>query len=339
MTDTVTPQLALPVGYNSRPATLEDIPAVVALKNTCSLAHFNREDTTAQQLKSDWTEPDFDLASSSQVVLAPDGQLIGYAEVWDTHAIPVHPWVWVNIHPDYESQNIPRILYQWGDETARRVIPKCPPDARISYFTGLKTGLTPLEGVLEEIGMQAIRYSYFMRIEMHVAPDVPATAAGITIRPYRHPEDAEAAYRADTNIFKDHFGFVEEPFEIGFPAYQHFAENELQADQSYLAIDDASGEVAAISLSGIHSGMGWVHSLGVRRAWRKQGLGLAILRHNFRSFWDAGISEVELSVDASSLTGATRLYERAGMHISRKLTRYEKELRSGVEIMTTSADE
>jgi hypothetical protein len=40
-------------------------------------------------------------------------------------------------------------------------------------------------------------------------------------------------------------------------------------------------------------------------------------------------------VDASSLTGAVRLYERAGMHVARQYDRYEKELRSGKELMTT----
>ncbi len=48
-----------------------------------------------------------------------------------------------------------------------------------------------------------------------------------------------------------------------------------------------------------------------------------------------------LGVDAQSLTGATRLYEKAGMRSdpSRQLVLYEKELRPGLEIRTQSLDD
>ena len=42
---------------------------------------------------------------------------------------------------------------------------------------------------------------------------------------------------------------------------------------------------------------------------------------------------------AQNLTGATRLYERGGMHVSRKYNTYEKELRSGIELSTQILDE
>jgi ribosomal protein S18 acetylase RimI-like enzyme len=40
-----------------------------------------------------------------------------------------------------------------------------------------------------------------------------------------------------------------------------------------------------------------------------------------------GCEKVRLNVDAENLTGAVKLYERAGMHVSRRSDRYEKELR------------
>ena len=41
-----------------------------------------------------------------------------------------------------------------------------------------------------------------------------------------------------------------------------------------------------------------------------------------------------LGVDAESLTGATRLYERAGMHADRRYVYYAEELRLGRELAT-----
>ncbi len=78
--------------------------------------------------------------------------------------------------------------------------------------------------------------------------------------------------------------------------------------------------------------IGWVESIGVRRPWRRRGLALALLHHSFLTFYHRGQESVGLSVDASSLTGATRLYEKAGMHVVRRLDNYEKELRPGTDI-------
>jgi mycothiol synthase len=83
-----------------------------------------------------------------------------------------------------------------------------------------------------------------------------------------------------------------------------------------------------------------VNILGVRRPWRRRGVALALLQHSFREFYSRGRYKVGLGVDAQSLTGATRLYEKAGMRSdpSRQLVLYEKELRPGLEIRTQSLD-
>jgi GNAT superfamily N-acetyltransferase len=80
--------------------------------------------------------------------------------------------------------------------------------------------------------------------------------------------------------------------------------------------------------------LGWVASLSVRRPWRGQGLGLALLILSFRELYRRGQGKVGLMVDANSLTGATRLYEKAGMHTdsARQMTIYEKELRPGIDL-------
>jgi hypothetical protein len=49
-----------------------------------------------------------------------------------------------------------------------------------------------------------------------------------------------------------------------------------------------------------------------------------------------GKARAGLGVDAQSLTGATRLYEKAGMHVAREFLAYEKELRPGRDISKKS---
>ena len=82
--------------------------------------------------------------------------------------------------------------------------------------------------------------------------------------------------------------------------------------------------------------MGYVNDLGVRRAWRKRGLGLAFLQHAFGEFYRRGYRKVGLGVDAQNLTGALNLYRKAGMHIHQQFDMYEKEIRPGKEISVQS---
>jgi ribosomal protein S18 acetylase RimI-like enzyme len=80
--------------------------------------------------------------------------------------------------------------------------------------------------------------------------------------------------------------------------------------------------------------MGWVNSLGVRRPWRRKGVAEALLYHAFAELRRRGRTGVSLGVDASSLTGATRLYEKVGMREIRQTIFFEKELRPGADLAT-----
>ncbi len=102
-------------------------------------------------------------------------------------------------------------------------------------------------------------------------------------------------------------------------------------------------QIAGISLCWPHPDddpdMGWVGILGVLSPWRRKGLALALLQHSFSEFWRRGKRKVGLGVDASNLTGAMRLYTKAGMSPYRQFDLYEKKIRPGVDYMRKSSDE
>ena len=85
--------------------------------------------------------------------------------------------------------------------------------------------------------------------------------------------------------------------------------------------------------------MGWVRVLGVRRPWRRRGLGLALLIHSFAKLRQRGKQRAGLGVDSSSLTGATGLYEKAGMQVHRIYDSYEIEMRSGRDLSKISIED
>ena len=93
---------------------------------------------------------------------------------------------------------------------------------------------------------------------------------------------------------------------------------------TFLALD--GDEIAGVAVNRYRD-IAWVGQLAVRRPWRKRGLGLALLLHSFNEFYERGDRTVGLSVDSESWTGATRLYEKAGMHVTRRFDMYEKVIR------------
>jgi GNAT superfamily N-acetyltransferase len=71
-----------------------------------------------------------------------------------------------------------------------------------------------------------------------------------------------------------------------------------------------------------------VRYLAVRRAWRKRGIALALLHAAFGGMYRHGKRGAGLGVDATSYTGADRLYVRAGMHRAFETLRYQKVIRN-----------
>jgi ribosomal protein S18 acetylase RimI-like enzyme len=87
-------------------------------------------------------------------------------------------------------------------------------------------------------------------------------------------------------------------------------------------------EVAGFSQNRFRKGIGWIGTIAVRRPWRGKGLGIALMRHTFGEFYKRGTTTIGLGVDSANLTGATRLYQRAGMDVAGEFAMYEKELRT-----------
>lgn len=326
----------LPEGFTARGANLNDVEPALVLFNRWSRSVIGRDEiTVADAIRNEWISPGFDPAQDIRVVFTPNGRMAGYIEVWTTLKPPVHPWMWGRVDPDYEDLGIGTWLLSWAEQRALRALPEVSDGLRFAPRVGTYREAQKPKTLFEDLGYRYIRSSYHMLIEMDAAVPAAEFPQGITVRTYNAQMDAAAAYQAEIDSFRDHFGFVEEPFEAGLKRFRHFWEQDgFDPTLLFLAVD--GDEVAGVCLCPPHSiddaGMGWVGTLGVRRPWRKRGIGLALLRHSFNEFYRRGKRKVGLGVDAQNLTGALRLYENAGMHVHQAFDQYEKELRPGVEI-------
>lgn len=330
--------LELPKGFTARGATFEDLEAAMAMFNRWSQAVIGRDEVAdLLTFSNDLKSPGFDIERDTRVVFAPNGELAGYIEAWTTVKPPVHPWIWCRVDTNYEDGRVGSWLLHWAEQRVLQVLPELSADLRFAPRVSMFREATKDKKLFEDMGYRHIRSSYHMLIEMDAPVPEAVFPDGITLRTYTPGVDAVTTFQAQTDSFRDHFGFVEQPLEEGVKRFQHFWEDEgTDPTLMFLAMDGE--QIAGINLCRPHSfddpDMGWVGTLGVLRPWRKRGLGLALLRHSFNEFYRRGKRKVGLGVDAENLTGALRLYENAGMHVHQAFDMYEKELRPGVEIST-----
>lgn len=330
----------LPEGFTVRGARMEDVEPALQLYNAWSQSAIQENEfEDANAIRREWISPGFDPAEDIRLVFAPNGEMAGYVEVWTTAKPPVHPWIWGRLHPDYEGLGIGTWMLQWGEQHAVQALQDVPEGLRFAPRVGIFRQAEKSKKLFEEMGYQHIRSSYHMLIEMDGPAPEPVWPEGITLRTYREM-DAEALYRAETESFRDHFGFIEEPFEEGFERFKHFKLECEGFDPTLVFLAMDGEEIAGLNYCRPHfhadRELGWVASLGVRRPWRKRGVGLALLRHSFNEFYRRGKRKVGLGVDAQNLTGALRLYENAGMSVHLAFDLYEKELRAGTEFSVQS---
>jgi GNAT superfamily N-acetyltransferase len=336
--------VGLPEGFTTRPARLEDAEMVVALYNAYSKDLLGTEEYRLSDTLAEWTLPGISLEETALLVFAPDGKLAGYGEWWDVQEPYVHKNLWYRVHPDFSGLGIAAYLITWAEGKARLAVHRAPAGARVSVRGNSIAPDQEMQQIFASLGYRHERSGLRMVIAFEEPPAAPQWPQGITVQRMVKGQDERRVIQAVYDSFTDHWGFVQEPFEAYYARWMHFTDHNEEFDPAlwFLALDGEA--VAGISLCYLRSHddpqLGWVGTLGVCRPWRKRGLGLALLQHSFCELYRRGQRKVGLGVDSESLTGATRLYEKAGMRPDPTHTHlfYEKELRPGVELSTQHVD-
>jgi mycothiol synthase len=277
-----------------RPPTEQDLAEVVRLVGLNW-----PEPVDPGSVRLDWSDPRVDLARDARI--APGS----YALVEDLGG----GRSWIGFHGAWSD-----VLFDWAEGRAREV------GERI-----LSGAWSDHDALLRELvgrGFGLVRHSHRMEIDLDT-PTAPASwPHGIGIRAFE-PGDERTFYELEQETFVDTW----EPQEETYEEWSHWMlePSTFTPELWFLAHDD--GEPAGIAICHPRAGsddLGWVRVLGVRRPWRRRGVGRALLLHAFTQFRLRGFSRAGLGVDAESLTGAHRLYESAGMHVAARFDIYEK---------------
>jgi mycothiol synthase len=321
-----------PTGFLVHPPEMDDLEAVYKLIEACDIADYGEPDITLDELRTEWQGPNFDMENDAWMVSAPGGRVVGYADMGQREHTRVYAIV--RVLPEYVDRGIMEPLFYLSEQWARQQIPQAKPEARITLNHFASSRNQKVQRLFEQLGMKEIRRHWRMEIELDEAPPEPHWPEQVFVRTFVPGGDERAVFDTDDEAFQDHWGHLPGNFE----EWKHWTVERENFDPSlwFLAFDGV--EMAGISLCTYQLDSGWVDTLAVRRPWRRKGLGMALLLHSFGEFYRRGTHKVGLGVDSQNLTGATRLYKRAGMHVAREYIAYEKELRAGVELSTQAIE-
>jgi mycothiol synthase len=299
---------SLPDTLVVRAANVADADAVSALSVATDVAVQGWSDGSPDELRAWWRRND---PTENSWLVEDDGVVIAYADYFehgDRSEIDGY------VHPDRKGEGLGSWLVARAEERARgagkqRLQTWClAPDA-------------DARELFEARGFREVRRYYRMLIDLDAAPPPPEWPEGMRVATFRE-EDARVFHAAIGEAFADEWNFVDDP-------YEQWREFRLGADDFdptlWFLVSDGE-EVVAVLRGEWRGEIGWVGGIGVRKRWRKRGLGLALLRHALADWHRRGVTTVGLGVDAQNPTGATRLYERAGMHVAYAAVAFEKGL-------------
>ncbi|MBA2284658.1 MAG: GNAT family N-acetyltransferase [Ktedonobacteraceae bacterium] len=309
----------LPPGFIMRPAALEDAAALTNLIAERDSMEYPPEldyqpDYTVEDIEAECHS--LNLATDTCAVFAPDGQLAGYLGV-TTDFVDVQraqPYVGIQsfsgVHPAFVGLGIGtellRFAHTWAREQHRarslRITTWINPRNERARRLVAKEGYTSDQhGVVE------------MKVKLSQEPPPIEWPAGIRVRSFRPGQDDVLVKAA-----------IEEAFGLPFTHWEQVYTQRTNFDPTLWHLAWDGEQVAGVLIGVPNPDMGWIDQLGVRPAWRKRGIGQALLRHAIRDFYQRGLHTVALSVAINNQHGAPRLYARAGMQVGSQIDRYSK---------------
>lgn len=227
-------------------------------------------------------------------VLEENGRISGYGDIWPEPR---------ELALDVAAPGRWDVFLDWAEAEARELgtprVRTVPPEGH------------ELARVCEARGYRYWRSSFTMEIEL-VGEVSAAAPDGFELGEYRDEHRDRLLAALNESFAADPFFHAVTPSNFG-----EFYLRSRGYDPALWTLAWAGDELAGFALAYFQHGadetLGWVGTLGVRERWRRRGLGEALLRTAFAKLADRGLRRVGLGVDAENVTGALRLYERAGM--------------------------
>jgi GNAT superfamily N-acetyltransferase len=313
---------AEPEGFARRPATPNDVPAIYGLLQAHERALHGYADTILAYVQAPYASPTLNFAEETCLVFDRAGQLVGSMLL--EHSMYASFGVTVCVFQPPPGAHVEDSLLSLAVGRAQALMVQAQPGVQVTMDSWVSSMDRESLQCFERAGFQEARRNWRMEIELNELPASPTWPEGVELRPFVPERDDRAVFEVIEGAFQDDWEFTPE----AFAEWRSWTIEQADFDPSLSFIAWAGDQTVGGALC--HAGPpGWVNSLAVARQWRGRGLGLALLQHAFGDFYRRGLRRAGLAVDAHNPTGATRLYQRAGMRKTREYLNMKKELQAG----------
>jgi ribosomal protein S18 acetylase RimI-like enzyme len=292
----------------------------LALLQASDIAVWGASDWTEAELREDWDHLDLDrdawlvehagrLAGVAHLLERKGGRFLGDAYV----------------HPELTGRGVGSLLLELLEGRVRELRAEWPEGERIVLQLAHLVGDERAPELFRAHGFEWARSFFRMVADVEAEQPPPVWPDGLELRAFDVELHGRELHEAQEEAFVHEWGHVARPYD----EWRERAFDRPRIDPALVPVVWSGDEIVAFSLNYAkrNGDWGWIGTLGVREEWRRRGLGLALLRESFRRFRDAGETTVALGVDTENPTGATRLYERAGMKVLWQADVWDKELR------------
>lgn len=309
-----------------------DLEKIVALINAVDAIEKIEDGTSIEEVRSEITAPGVDAERNVFVAQAEDGQLVAFGQTRLVHEPDEDSFrSWFAVHPAWLRTDLGlRLLtrmYTRAQEREREY-----QNPIVNFHTLVNALERDRLDLVQAFGMRELRRFWQMVRPLDQPIPEPHFSDDIVIRAYSRGDDDARVNDATNEAFRDHFGHSENPLE----SWMHFINQPFfRPDLTLIAEDVRTNQIAGMSINLVNSkeneriglDRAWIEILGVRRPWRKHGLGTALLLQSLKTFREAGIVQAALGCDSENPTGATRIYERVGFAVSKTRIAFRKPLR------------
>ncbi|WP_433389888.1 GNAT family N-acetyltransferase [Micromonospora sp. KLBMP9576] len=313
--------MTLPAGWHARRPTLDDIPAILAVVHAADTFAVGHPDFAAEDVTAALTAPFFDPARDSWVVTDPEGTIVAWAAL-DNPTGTGREFVEVYVDPERGDGLRAPLLARQLDRVAERARERGVP--ALTVRTAVFAPETRWAAELAEAGFTRAKRYVRMSRSLAGLPAEPPPPAGVTVRPLR--ADDAADLREFHRIYDLAFRDTADHEPVDFDLWrQRLTQHGTTWDEWFVAeVDGVPVGALQSSDQALEQNEGFVRALSVLPAYRRRGVGAALLWRALHRYAAKGRQSAGLGVDLANPTAPVTLYRSVGLREVRWTDMYER---------------
>ena len=310
-----------------RPLRREDAAPLFQLEVDCAPTDGGTSIASIAEWKTKLEEAGDKLTTDTLCAVDSAGRLAATAWVTcdDGLAHEYRAFLDGRVHPDYRGQELGSFILQWMETRARQVLSGMKDDRpavlRFDFYDRSDDAL----GLFEQYGFRFVFAEDEWRRDLRGAVPVTELPEGMAVVTW-NPQRATQFFDVYQDAFRERPGFPhwsEEVWRHNFTGGAGF-----RPELSLLLLrgtEPVGFAICHVETEGVQdpAGVGWIAQMGVRPAWRRRGLGSALLNEVMCRFQAEGLRSAALDVNIDNYR-ALRLYQRLGFECRRRFTSYQK---------------